>query len=131
MRTLTALVFILASCSIIDYGTARHVTVDSTGGCLAIPTNSNDWPTYYRQKAEDLITAKCPNGYVIEREAEVVTGQTVTTNTTTDSTPPPVVGVPLGPDGIALASFGPTTDHIRHTTNVQDRTEWRIWYRKN
>lgn len=41
------------------------------GGVVSIPNNSNQWPTYYRNRAEYLMHQKCPEGYVIDRE-EVV-----------------------------------------------------------
>src|SRR5947209_14583421 len=41
----------------------------------AIPSNTNSWPTYHRKSAEELMAKKCPNGYVIDSEGEVVVGQ--------------------------------------------------------
>ncbi len=42
------------------------------GGVISIPTNSNQWPTYYRNRAEVLMDRKFPEGYVIVNEQEVV-----------------------------------------------------------
>jgi len=42
------------------------------GGILAIPNDSNQWPTYYRSQAERLMRRTCPNGYAIDREEVVV-----------------------------------------------------------
>lgn len=42
------------------------------GGVITMPNNSDQWPTYYRSRAEQLIKQTCPNGYVIDREEVVV-----------------------------------------------------------
>jgi hypothetical protein len=41
------------------------------GGVVSIPNNSNQWPTYYRNRAETLIQKKCPEGYTIVSEKVV------------------------------------------------------------
>lgn len=76
MRTVTLLRhgLFLGWVSLVGCGSARYVSTGSEGGVLAIPSNSNSWPTYYRDKAEALMRAKCPNGYIIEHEEEAVTG---------------------------------------------------------
>lgn len=38
------------------------------GGVVALPANSNHWPTYYRNQAVELMRQKCPNGYKIDGE---------------------------------------------------------------
>ena len=53
---------------------ARYVAVDADGGIVAIPNNTNCWPTYNRKAAEELMRQKCPQGYVIDREGEAVVG---------------------------------------------------------
>lgn len=42
------------------------------GGVVIMPNNSDQWPTYYRNRAEYLMKQKCPEGYVIVREDEFV-----------------------------------------------------------
>jgi hypothetical protein len=54
------------------------VAVDAEGGVVAIPHNTDSWPTYYRKSAEELMSQKCPGGYVIDQEGEVAVGQQVT-----------------------------------------------------
>jgi hypothetical protein len=44
-------------------------------GVVAIPSNTNSWPNYYHNQAEELIRQNCPNGYEIVQEEECVTGQ--------------------------------------------------------
>ena len=48
----------------------HFVSQTPDGGVISIPNNSNQWPTYYRNRAEELMRQKCPDGYVIEREEE-------------------------------------------------------------
>lgn len=86
--------------------TARYVERHAEGGVVAIPENSNHWPTYYRQAALDLITQHVGPHYEILEEREVVVGQQTNNNQQ------------LGPDFLA----GITTTH--------QLTEWRIAYRR-
>jgi len=65
----TALAAMLIGC----VPAARLVLVEPRGGSVAILRNT----PAYREKAEALMTQKCPGGYDIVREAEVVTGETV------------------------------------------------------
>jgi hypothetical protein len=51
---------------------ARYVTTTNSAGVVAIPSNTDDWPYHYRKQAEELMQAKCPGGYVIEREETCV-----------------------------------------------------------
>jgi hypothetical protein len=53
---------------------ARYVTTTSACGVVAIPKNTNAWPDYYRKQAEELMQAKCPEGYVVEYEDEFIPG---------------------------------------------------------
>ncbi len=38
---------------------------------VAIPNNTDVWPTYYRRKALAMIAAQCPDGFEITDEKEV------------------------------------------------------------
>jgi hypothetical protein len=60
--------------------TARFVVVEPAGGSVAIFRNT----PAHRQKAEALMRQKCPGGYVIVREEEVVTGERVTKERSTE-----------------------------------------------
>jgi hypothetical protein len=101
-------------------GNARYVVQDQYGGVVAIPSNSNSWPTYYREKAEKLMTQKCPQGYVVDREEEVVVGQTTTANTNSDTRTNDLQGGKRSPSGSLEAT---TTSR---SVSVQDQTEYRI-----
>jgi hypothetical protein len=50
----------------------RLIRETPDGGVVVLPNNSDQWPSYYRNRAEYLMKKKCPEGYVIlsEREAE-------------------------------------------------------------
>ena len=100
--------------------TARYVSVNQDSGIVAIPHNDNSWPTYNRNQAEELMAKKCPQGYVIEREEEVVVGQTQHVNTNTDR---------KGDALLAALQIAPVTEQTHQTTSVEDKTEWRIWFR--
>ena len=106
----------LAGCN-----SARYVTVTSEGGVVAIPDNSNNWPSYNHKHAEELIQAKCPGGYVIEREEEVVVGSNQYTDTTTKTK-----GDPL----LAALRIAPVTEETQQHTTSSDIKEWRLYYHR-
>jgi hypothetical protein len=86
--------------------TARYVERQADSGVVAIPENSNHWPTYYRQAALDLITQHVGPHYEILEEREVVVGQQTNNNQQ------------VGPDFLA------------GITTTRELTEWRIAYRR-
>jgi hypothetical protein len=90
------------------------------GGVIAIPDNTNSWPSRNRRHAEELMAQRCPNGYVVETEREVVIGQVAHTNTETEQHNVPV-----------LTSLGlaPAKLETQQTTSYVDQKEWRIWFR--
>ncbi len=102
---------------------ARYVLLEADGGAIAIPHNSNAWPCYFRDQAETLMKARCPQGYLIEREEEVVVGQTVHTDTDTESSGAPLIGIDLKKSGASLNALGPVTEQSRQTTSYTDKTE--------
>lgn len=59
---------LLASALASGCSQVRLVRATADGGIVAIPNNSNQWPTYYRRRAEELMQRKCPEGYVIVSE---------------------------------------------------------------
>ena len=100
-------------------GSARLVARDNSGGIVAVPENSNRWPTFYRKHAEELMQANCPDGYTITKEEEVVVGQIQYTHTTTDRT-----GSPF----LAALHIDPINERSNQTTSYEDRKEWRIYF---
>ncbi len=94
---------------------ARYVVRDQGFGVVAIPSTAT-WPIDHRTHAMELMTAHFPDGYVIEKEEEVVVG--TTTNHHTD-----VHAHEIGHSNIYLA--GESTQ-----VSTRDETEWRITYRR-
>jgi hypothetical protein len=95
--------------------TARLIESTPEGGVIAIPSNSNYWPMKYRDSAEKLMAQKCPNGYDIVYEKEVVVGQKTSTSELTDTAP--------GGD--------PTMQKTRVVTTTRPETEYRIAFRNH
>jgi hypothetical protein len=65
-RVFAPLVLAACGCS-----SVRLVREAPDGGVVSIPNDSNQWPTYYRNRAEQLMRKKCPAGYVIDHEVAV------------------------------------------------------------
>ena len=114
MRRILALL-IITSLFVTGCTSARYVSRDQEQGVIAIPSIST-WPVDHREKALGLMQAHFPQGYIIEKEEEVVIG-TETQNHTD------VHAHEIGNSNIYLG--GETT----HTTTT-DKTEWRITYRR-
>ena len=95
-------------------GSARLIQSSPEGGVVAIPSNSNYWPLHYRSEAEKLMAQRCPNGYDIVEEREVVVGKQSTTSEVIDR------------NGSSSQSQQTTIDKI---TTVSDQTEYRITFR--
>ena len=72
LRMLGALL-LAAACGCADVG-VHFVSQTPGGGVIAIPNNSDQWPSYYRSRAERLMKETCPNGYTIDREEVVASG---------------------------------------------------------
>jgi len=87
--------------------TARYVVVEPGGGAVAIPRDTPE----NREKAAALMAQRCPGGYEILREEEVVTGSEVTKETSTEFD--------------RKATEARTTERVSSRT----RTEWRISFR--
>jgi hypothetical protein len=123
----------------------RFVQVGEEGGIVALPSNTNIWPSYHRDKAEAMIRQQCPNGYEIVSEEEAVTGQVAHTDSRTDTKENPTLLLAGGNGkteknkrgessstsfgGLAIP-LGEREETTRTTTRYQNVTEWRIHYRK-
>jgi hypothetical protein len=93
---------------------ARFVVVDGDHGIVSIPSNSNSWPSYNRDAADELLRKRFPQGYVIDREEESVVGQDVTVDHSNDN------------NTNTARVTGVTTDRsVERTRNV---TEWHIFF---
>ncbi len=98
---------------------ARVISKDESGGVISIPANSDAWPFRFRSKANELLAKECPEGYIIEREEEVITGQQTVVNEEERNRTQQI-------SKRASLSVGNTTT----TETTSDITEWRIHYRK-
>ncbi len=141
MRNSLLIVLAVAAGCLSGCAKARIVEVTPQGGVVAIPSNSNSWPNYYRDQAEELMRERCPDGFEIVEEKEVVTGQVAHTQSNTQRKKSP--SLDLGrvaqddkdPDNHAASlaglkiPLGPTHTRTETTTNYKDVTEYRIYYR--
>ncbi len=103
----------------------RFVSQDQFGGTIAMPSNSDYWPTNYRSKAEQLMARKCPQGYHIEREEEVVVGQSATGQDSTDTQTQDLNGKKN------RSNLQLTSTETTHSMTTHDITEYRISFRSN
>jgi hypothetical protein len=108
-------ILVMSGCS----NSARLVSSDSLGGCVAVANNSDSWPNYNITKAKELMNKECPKGYRIIRQEEVPIGQEVVHNTQRETKDVPLV------KGVSAQ-----IQQTRNTTEVHTRTEYRIWYEK-
>jgi len=100
---------------------ARYVQRQPGEGVVAIPDNSNFWPTYNRDQALKLIQEHVGPDYEIVKEEAVVTGQVTTTDQQTTETPLQnrKTQAPAG-----------TQTTVAQTTRTTDATQWYIHYRR-
>jgi len=61
-----------SACCLGGCSQVRLVQETADGGVVAIPNNTNQWPTYYRNRAENLMKRKCPEGYVVVGEQDAI-----------------------------------------------------------
>ncbi len=97
---------------------ARYVMKDGDSGVVAIPMNSNSWPSHHRERAEKLMSEHFPAGYYIEREEEAVVGQNTTFKEDSDG------------GTVKLGKFEIGKGNRSGTETTTNQTEWRIYYRR-
>ena len=109
-----ALFVMAAGCS-----SGRYVMRNGDRGIVAIPANTNAWPTRNWDHATELMSQHFPEGFEIEHEEEVVIEETTS------------YGENVKKD-IAQVSEN-TTVHSGTTSGsatITDKTEYRIHYRR-
>ena len=101
----TWLVLPMSACLLFGVGcsSARVVSWSGSEGVVAIPRNSDVWPSYARTEATKLMVEKCPAGYQIVEEGAAPAGKAV------------------------LTTAGPITGR----TQMTDDTEYRIKFRSS
>jgi hypothetical protein len=53
----------------------RYVYQDGDFGVVGLPENTDEWPTHYRRRAEELMQKHFPLGHEIVRAEEVIEGE--------------------------------------------------------
>jgi len=100
---------------------ARYIERGADSGVVAIPANTDEWPSYHRREALTLIQKHLGSNYEIIEEREVATGQRTVNNQHVKSEQVMNRSNPF------LPAEKQTVDN---TTTTHDITEWRIAYRK-
>ncbi|MCS6864043.1 MAG: hypothetical protein RMJ56_09670 [Gemmataceae bacterium] len=90
-------------------------------GIVAIPANTNEWPTYHRREALAKIQEHVGPHYEIISEMEVVTGQTTISDAQVNTESLNQRRFPRG-----LSEF----QTVRGSSTTRDITEWHIHYRR-
>lgn len=110
---------LLALCAGVGCTSARWVTVEPTGGTVAIPRNTPE----YREEALQAIQGKYPQGYVIDHEEEAVaprvTSRFDTGEPRSEDAP---CNKPINYDNYATQSTS------RQYGGWHDHNEWRITF---
>jgi|GEM_PF-1264022 len=91
----------------------REVRRTATGGELALLANNDG----SREEAGKLMTARCPNGYDILEEGEVVVGQVSRTDTQANTE-----------QRRGFYNQPTQQTNATQTTTTEDKREWRILY---
>jgi hypothetical protein len=121
MKRLLVLAAALTAATGSGCANARYVQKATDEGVVAIPSNTDSWPEYYRTKALGLITAHVGPDYEIVREDEVVTGHTTVNQQDTKREATFNGSIP----------FLPAEKQMTTTTTTQvPQKEWQIHYRK-
>lgn len=98
---------------------ARYVMRNPEQGVIAIPANTNHWPSRNREKADSLMLEHFPSGYVVEHEEEFVIGQTTQFNEDR-----------AGDVGLLGNRVVLSTGTRSGSATTTDQTEYRIYYRR-
>lgn len=100
---------------------ARYIEKKGDEGVVAIPANTDAWPSYNRRAAIELIQKHVGVNYEILDEREVVTGQSTHNNQQVNTEQTVNRTIPFLPA---------EKQTITNTTTQRDITEWRITYRR-
>ncbi len=112
-----ALVASLAGCA----SPARYVERTGETGVVAIPANTDSFPSYNRSEAMALIHKHVGANFEILEEREVATGKRTLNDQQVNNEQTWNMSNPLLPAN---------KQTVQNTTTTQDVTEWRIAYRK-
>lgn len=122
MRRAGAFVALLAAALASGCGSsAKYIEKRGDAGVVAIPNNTDAWPSYNRRAALALVEKHVGVNYEILEEREVVVGQSTHNNQQTN------VEQTVNREIFFLPAEKQTTTT---TTTQRDITEWRIVYRR-
>ena len=110
------IVTVLSGCS-----TAHYVQKNNDGGIIAVGNSSNDWPTYNRNKAIDLIVKHVGPDYEIVKEEETVTGQVTRADQHVNQVPARDPIIPF---------MTTTQTVVTESQTTEDLKAWFIHYRR-
>ena len=120
---IAAAALVVAGCA--STSPVRYVYQDGQFGVIGIPENTSRWPTYYRERAEELMAVHFPDGFEIVRAEEVVRG----TRTLTVEGSNSAEILPQAPlDLVQLGKIGRTSSRTR--SDALNIEECRIIYTK-
>lgn len=123
--SVVALLFALTSVGCASTQEARYVYQDGQFGVVGIPENTDRWPSFYRDRAEELMKEHFPTGYEIVRAEEVDAGsRTLTVNGTNTAELDAGTFSPI----LKLGKLGRTATRIQ-ADNVKIK-ECRILYKR-
>ena len=100
---------------------AKYVEKRGDSGTIAIPNNTDTWPSHNRREALALIQKHVGVNYEILEEREVVVGQSTNNNQQVNTEDTFNREIPFQPA---------QKQTINTTTTQRDITEWRIVYRR-
>jgi hypothetical protein len=100
---------------------ARYVERTGDSGVVAIPANTDSFPSYNRSEAMALIHKHVGSSFEIVEEREVATGKRTLNDQQVNNEQTWNTSNPLLPA---------SKQSVQNTTTTQDVTEWRIAYRK-
>ena len=123
--SVVALFFALTSVGCASTQEARYVYQDGQFGVVGIPENTDHWPSFYRNRADELMKEHFPTGYEIIRAEEVDAGsRTLTVNGTNTAELDAGTLTPI----LKLGKLGRTASRIQ-ADNVKIK-ECRILYKR-
>jgi hypothetical protein len=103
----------------------RYVYQDRDFGVIAMPENTDWWPTHYRRHGEKLMQDHFPDGYEIVRAEEVIEGERTTKCEGSNSAE---VSPQISDSLVKVVKLGHTASHSEaETVKVK---ECRIIYRR-
>jgi hypothetical protein len=125
MRASLAAILVAALSGCASTDGIRYVYQDRDFGVIALPQNSDSWPTYYRRHGEKLMADHFPDGHEIVRAEEVIEGERTKKFEGTNSAE---VSPQISESLVKVVKFGHSASRSEaETTKVK---ECRIIYRR-